>query len=307
MPPPTVKLEDSASLYSTRTDQSHTGMTFVYTSDEEDDFGSSVKHSPETQLRESPQPIVPTTPDRRSLPPLSIPQSSPQKPAPPPSRKRGASGSNQVSTPVEADNKTKLEEKLGTAKRNLPPAPPAPRRTLSSASTPQSRPERSSSIRQPALPPPTSLDTTKPAPPRSRRKLSDTSVTSFDIQQPRLSSESQRQQQQQPDPPPIASSASPAANKRISVQAPPPPPPPRGRKHDLPPSSPTSRRSTDLPTRLGLERPESPRRASAPDHEKPKILELQDSELSLELGRLQREVDELVYGLTKKRGGTSGS
>jgi hypothetical protein len=60
-----------------------------------------------------------------------------------------------------------------------------------------------------------------------------------------------------------------------------------------------------LPTRLGLERPESPRRASAPDHEKPKILELQDSELSLELGRLQREVDELVYGLTKKRGGTS--
>jgi len=299
LPPPAVKLEDGASLYSAHTDQSHTGMTFVYTSDEEDDIGSSVKHSPETHLRESPQPILPTTPDRRTLPPLSIPQSSPQKPAPPPSRKRGASGSNQPSTPVDTENKSRLDEKTSTGKRNLPPVPPAPRRTLSSASTPQNRPERSSSIRQPAPPPPTSSDTTKPAPPRPRRKLSDTSVTSFDIQQPRLSSDSQ----QQPDPPPSTTSVS---NKRLSAQAPPPPPPPRGRKYDLPPSSPTSRRSTDLPTRLGPETPESPRRASAPDHEKPKLLELQDSELSLELGRLQREVDELVYGLTKKRGTSSG-
>jgi hypothetical protein len=96
------------------------------------------------------------------------------------------------------------------------------------------------------------------------------------------------------------------ATKRLSAQqAPPPPPPPRNRKNTTEtPSSPFSRRSTDLPTRLTIERAESPRRSSVPEGEKPGI-QSQDSELSLELGRLQREVDELVYGLTKKRGGST--
>jgi hypothetical protein len=53
------------------------------------------------------------------------------------------------------------------------------------------------------------------------------------------------------------------------------------------------------------ERPESPRRLS--EGEKPGVRAgYEDSDLSLELGKLQREVDELVYGLTKKRGGGRG-
>lgn len=62
------------------------------------------------------------------------------------------------------------------------------------------------------------------------------------------------------------------------------------------------RRSIDIPKRNSMERPESPRRLS--EGEKPGVRAgYEDSELSLELGKLQREVDELVYGLTKKRGG----
>ena len=293
-PPKTLtllaKLEDSASLHSHRTDQSHTGMTFVYTSDEEDEVVSSVKHSPETQLRSSPQPILPN--DRKSLPPLTIPQLSPQRPAPPPSRKRGASGSNQ---PGSANSEViKAEEK--TPKRNLPPAPPAPRRTLSSASTSHNRVERSSSVRRELPPQPSDQQpqSIKPPIPRPRRKLSDTSVTSVDIP-PRIPAE-------------VTDPATSTSTKRLSAQAPPPPPPPRGRKYPTEnSSSPTSRRSTDLPSRLTIERPASPRRSSAPEGDKPGIQILQDSELSLELGRLQREVDELVYGLTKKRGGGIGT
>ena len=283
---PPIKLEDSASFHSHRTDHSTTGMTFVYTSDEEEDeIVSSVKHSPETQLRESPQPILP--PDRRSLPPLAIPQTSPQKPLPPPSRKRGASGSNQV---VNSEERVKPEDKQPVGmKRNLPPVPPAPRRTLSSASTSHHHhinQERSSSLRRELPPQPSDPSTIKPPIPRPRRKLSDTSVTSVDVL-PRVPTENTDQ-----------------TSKRLSTQAPPPPPPPpRGRKQPTEiPSSPTSRRSTDLPSRPATERPESPRRSSAPEGEKPEIT-LHDSELSLELGRLQREVDELVYGLTKRRGG----
>ena len=291
LPPRTLtipaKLEDSASFHSHRTDQSHTGMTFVYTSDEEEDeVVSSVKHSPETQLRSSPQPILPH--DRTSLPPLTIPQPSPQKPLPPPSRKRGASGSNQPVTPNSEFNKP--EEK--TPKRNLPPAPPAPRRTLSSASTSHHQVERSLSLRRELPPQPSDQQqqSGKPPIPRPRRKLSDTSVTSVDIA-PRITTD-------------VADPATSASTKRLSTQAPPPPPPPRGRKHPTDtPSEPTSRRSTDLPSRLSIERPGSPRRSSAPEGDKPGIQILQDSELSLELGRLQKEVDELVYGLTKRRGG----
>jgi len=52
-----------------------------------------------------------------------------------------------------------------------------------------------------------------------------------------------------------------------------------------------------------MERPESPRRLNAEEGDKPVAGAVyEDSELSLELGKLQREVDELVYGLTKKRG-----
>ena len=280
-----ANLEDSASLYSHRTDQSHTGMTFVYTSDEEDEEVSSVKHSPETLLRSSPQPIPPQ--DRTSLPPLTIPQLSPQKPLPPPSRKRGASGSNQ---PVSANSEiNKPEDK--TPKRNLPPAPPAPRRTLSSASTSHPRVERSLSLRRELPPQPSDQQQSiKPPIPRARRKLSDTSVTSVDIT-PRIPND-------------VVDPATSISTKRLSTQAPPPPPPPRGRKYPTEtPSSPPSRRSTDLPSSLTIESPDSPRRSSTTDGDKPEIQILQDSELSLELGRLQREVDELVYGLTKKRGG----
>ena len=294
LPPRTLtlpsKLEDSASLYSHRTDQSHTGMTFVYTSDEEDEVVSSVKHSPETQLRSSPQPILPQ--DQKSLPALTIPQPSPQRPVPPPSRKRGASGSNQ---PVSANSEViKPEEK--TPKRNLPPAPPAPRRTLSSASTSHHRVERSASLRKELPPQPSDQQqSVKPPIPRPRRKLSDTSVTSVDIT-PRI-------------PTDVSEPSTSISAKRLSAQQPPPPPPPpRGRKYPTEiPSSPTSRRSIELPSRLTIERPDSPRRSSVPEGDKPGIQILQDSELSLELGRLQREVDELVYGLTKKRGGITGT
>jgi len=289
---PSIKLQDSASLVSHQTDPSTTGMTFVYTSDEEDDVGSAVKHSPETLLRESPQPIL-TSEKRSPLPPLTIPTSSPAKPAPPPSRRRGASGSNQVSV-SNADDRGRNEI---STKRTLPPAPPAPRRSPSSASTSQrsERPERTSSIRrEPSL---TAEQVNKPPPPRPRRKLSDTSVTSLDVTPSRILPENQPTRNIPSD---VVDAPVPPPNpKRLSTQAPPPPPPPRhsGRKvaNDSNLSSPT-RRSTDLPTRLTADRPDSPRRSSAPDKPIP------DSELSLELGRLQREVDELVYGLTKKRG-----
>ena len=290
---PSFNLEDNASLVSRQTEPSTTGMTFVYTSDEEDDVGSAVKHSPETLLRESPQPMLLS--ERRSpLPPLTIPMSSPAKPAPPPSRKRGASGSNQVSISIPED---RARNELST-KRSLPPAPPAPRRSPSSASTSQrsERPERTSSIRRdPSF---GSEQVNKPPPPRPRRKLSDTSVTSFE------GTPSSRVPLETPPlrgiPPEIVDTPpAPPNPKRLSTQPPPPPPPPRhsGRKvaTDSTLSSPT-RRSTDLPSRLTADRPDSPRRSSAPDKPIP------DSELSLELGRLQREVDELVYGLTKKRG-----
>jgi hypothetical protein len=271
---PPSKLEDSVSLYSNRTDHTSTGMTFVYSSDEEDDVGSAVKHSPETRLRESPQPILPSE-KRTLLPPLSIPQGSPSKPVPPPSRKRGASGSNQLNNIISEDRKS--EDKGNNVKRNLPPAPPAPRRTLSSASTSQHL-DRSTSIRRDPQP----SDPTKPPPPRPRRKLSDTSVTSVDILPPTPSlSRSSTDIDQN------------TSSRRLSTQAPPPPPPPRGRKPASSSDSPI-RRSTDLPRTF--DSGESPRRSSAPEG-------LPDSDLSLELGRLQREVDELVYGLTKKRGG----
>jgi hypothetical protein len=76
-----------------------------------------------------------------------------------------------------------------------------------------------------------------------------------------------------------------------------------------------SRRSVEIPAggRNSVDHPESPRRSSGPEGEKSSAdggvggvnaVAYEDSELSLELGKLQREVDELVYGLTKKRGGS---
>jgi len=67
----------------------------------------------------------------------------------------------------------------------------------------------------------------------------------------------------------------------------------------------SGRRSIEIPgKRNSIERPESPRRLSVEEVERPAAgAAYEDSELSLELGKLQREVDELVYGLTKKRGG----
>lgn len=280
------KYEDGASLQFGQTEYSNTSIAFVYSSDEDEETVSSVKHSPENN------PLVEVI-DKRNPPPLTIPNVSPQKPAPPPSRRRGASGSNQNTNQnahVHAEEKAKVEEK-SKMKRELPPAPPAPRRTLSSASTSHYL-ERSSSLRKDA--PPQPIDSSrpqasdpKPRPPRPRRRPSDTSVASVDtaIRAP-----------PEPDP---TSQPGPSA-KRLSTQAPPPPPPPRRKPQPNDPPTPTSRRSTELPTRLSTERSESPRRSSAPD-EKPRM-ELQDSELSLELLRLQREVDELVHGLTKKRG-----
>src|SRR5439155_3068926 len=107
---------------------------------------------PETQLRQSPQPIAPL--DRKALPPLTMQQQqlSLTKPLPPPSRKRGASGSNQVASP-NSEATLKPEEK--TTKRTLPPAPPAPRRALSSASTSyRQNPERFASLRRELPQPP---------------------------------------------------------------------------------------------------------------------------------------------------------
>jgi hypothetical protein len=151
---PAAKIEETTSLRSLQTEHSTTGMTFVYTSDEEDDvddIGSSVKHSPET-LRTSPQPMnTAQTIERRNLT-LTIPLSSPVRPLPPPSRKRGASGSN-VTNPDE-----RISDKGPETRRSLPPAPPAPRRTASSASTSHRNPDKPPSIRrEPSLhsqPPP---------------------------------------------------------------------------------------------------------------------------------------------------------
>jgi len=286
---PPYREEDNTSLVSHRTDPS-TGMTFVYTSDEED-MVSSAKHSPETRQRESPQ-ILPD--DKKSLPPLTIPQLSSNKPAPPPSRKRGASGSAQNAFV----NSEKHEEKTTTPKKNISPAPPVPRRTLSSASTStHRRPDHLSFVRST---PQAASETgsIKPPPPVPRRKLSDTSVNSFDIASgttaTRASAEIDRIISQ--------STTNASSSKRFSGQAPPPPPPPRGRKVAAESATPIGR-STDMASSdLTIDRPESPRRLSGSGLETSEM-PIQDSDLSLELGRLQREVDELVYGLTKKRGG----
>jgi len=170
---------------------------------------------------------------------------------------------------------------------------------LSSASTSHhsNLPERSGSLRRDPGPPTHSApEKEKPPIPRPRRKLSDTSVTSVDpTPASRTSFEAVV--------PENNIVAVPTASKRLSTQAPPPPPPPRGGRKMTAESS--GRRSIEIPVkRSSIERPESPRRFSVEDEERSAAGAVyEDSELSLELGKLQREVDELVYGLTKKRGG----
>jgi hypothetical protein len=145
---------------------STTGMTFVYSSEEdnEEDDRSAIKHSPETQ-QQSPKPIY----------------TNPSKPAPPPSRKRGASGSNQQ-TPVDLS-------KSDSSRRPHPPVPPLPRRSPSSASKKPESLERASSLRQ-----------EKPVPPPPRRKLSDASEPSFDP--PPISPPQHKRSSVFPPPPP---------------------------------------------------------------------------------------------------------